>query len=135
MSANASVLSTVNPVIVYSALAFYGVFISAVLLYVYRKFSGASRLLDSLKKDWDSAESSHKSLLTQAKEHVSRLSTAKPEPAMAVSGGGRGSVTFDTRNQIIAMGRKGFTAGDIARACAMPEADVDVLLGMARLQR
>ena len=135
MSANASVPLTVNPLIVYSALAFYGVFIMAVLLYVYRKFSGASRLLDSLKKDWDSAESTHKSLLTQAKEHVSKLTPAKAEPTIAISGGGRGGVTFDTRNQIIAMGRKGFTAGDIARACAMPEADVDVLLGMARIQR
>jgi hypothetical protein len=48
---------------------------------------------------------------------------------------GQRSVTFDTRNQVIAMGRKGFSASDIGRACAMPEADVEVLLGLVRIQR
>jgi hypothetical protein len=135
MSANASVLSTVNPLIVYSALSFYGIVIAAVLFYVYRRFSGASRMLNSLQKDWDSAESSHKSLVNQAKEHVSKLAPAKAEFTQPLNGSSSRSVTFDIRNQIVAMGRKGFTAGDIARACAMPEADVDVLLGLARIQR
>ncbi len=129
-----SALSTVNPLVVYTALAFYGFIIVAVLLYVYRKFSGASRLLDSLKKDWDSAESTHISLLKQAREHVSKLAP-KPEPVKAAAIADDRPVTFDTRNQVVAMGRKGFTAADIGRACGMPEADVDVLLGLARLQR
>jgi hypothetical protein len=133
MLANASALSTVNPIVVYSALGFYGILMAAVLLYVYHKFSGASRLLDSLQKDWDSAETNHKTLLIQAKEHVSKLAPAAP--ALSPVTAGPRSVTFDTRNQVIAMGRKGFQAGDIARACAMPEADVDVLLGLARIQR
>ena len=133
MSANASALSTVNPVIVYSALGFYGILIAAVLLYVYQKFSGASRLLDSLKKDWESAETTHKSLLTQAKEHVTKL-TPPATPAVVVAAAPR-SVNFDIRNQVVAMGRKGFMPADIARACAMSEADVDVLLGLARIQR
>jgi len=133
MLANIS-LSTLNPVIVYGVLGLYGILILAVLLYVYHKFRGASRLLNSLMKDWSSAESSHKSLLTQAKEHVSKF-TPPASPALAVAPGGTRSVTFDTRNQVIAMGRKGFSPADIGRACAIPEADVDVLLGLARIQR
>jgi hypothetical protein len=136
MSANISALSTVNPVIVYSALGFYGIVIFAVLLYVYQKFSGASRLLDSLRKDWESAESTHKNLLTEAKAHVSKLTpSAATTMTLAAATSGNRSVTFDTRNQVVAMGRKGFKTSDIARACALPEADVDVLLGVARIQR
>ena len=134
MSANASALSTVNPVIVYAALVLYGILIAAGLFYVYRKFSGAGRLLERLKKDWDSAQSGHQNLLAAAKEQVRKLAPA-PAAAFAIAAAGTRSVTFDTRNQVIAMGRKGFVTRDIARACAMPEADVDVLLGLARIQR
>ena len=133
MSANVSALSAVNPIVVYSVLGFYGIVIFAVLLYVYNKFSGAARLLDSLKKDWESAETTHKDMLTQAREHVSKLTPA-PTAFNAAAGSAR-SVNFDTRHQVIAMGRKGFQTADIARACAIPEADVDVLLGLARIQR
>ena len=133
MSANASALSAVNPIVVYAVLAFYGILILAVLLYVYNKFSGAARLLDSLKKDWESAEVTHKDMLTQAKEHVSKLTPA-PSALSAATAAAR-AVNFDTRHQVMAMGRKGFQTADIARACAIPEADVDVLLGLARIQR
>ena len=132
MSVNASAVLTANPIVIYSVLGFYGLINVAVLLYLYRKFSGTKLLLDSLKKDWDSAEESHSKLLKQAKDHVSKLTPAAP--SSAISSTAR-SVTFDTRNQLIAMSRKGFAPGDIARACAMPEADVDVLLGLARIQR
>lgn len=137
MSLSASAVSITNPIVVYSALGFYGLLIVAVLLYVYRKFSGADRLLDSLKKDWESAELNHNSLLKQAKEHVTKLTPA-PAAAAAMPGPslfGSRSVSFDMRNQVVSMGRKGFSAADISRACSMPEADVDVLLGFARIQR
>ena len=133
MWANVSVLSAVNPIVVYSVLGFYGMLILSVLLYVYRKFSGTARLLDSLKKDWESAETTHKDMLTQAKEHVSKL-TPIPAPLNIGAGSAR-SVNFDLRHQVTAMGRKGFQTVDIARACAIPEADVDVLLGLARIQK
>jgi len=132
MLANVSALSAVNPIVVYGVLAFYGILILAVLLYVYNKFSGAARLLESLKKDWESAEITHKTMLTQAKEHVSKLT---PAPSVLNAAGAARSVNFDTRHQVMAMGRKGFQTADIARACAIPEADVDVLLGLARIQR
>ena len=133
MSVNASAVLTANPIVIYSVLGFYGLINVAVLLYLYRKFSGTKLLLDSLKKDWESAEENHSKLLKQAKDHVSKLAPAAPSSAN--SSLTARSVTFDTRNQVIAMGRKGFAAADIARACAMPEADVDVLLGLARIQR
>jgi hypothetical protein len=123
-----------NPIVIYSTLAFYGLIIVAVLLYVYRKFSGANLLLQSLQKDWASAELTHSRMLDQAKEHVTKLSVPAAVPPAPPSTTPR-SVSFDTRNQVIAMGRKGFSAADIARACSMPEADVDVLLGFARIQR
>lgn len=134
MSVNGSAVLMANPIVIYSTLAAYGLIIVAVLLYVYRKFSGANLLLQSLKKDWDSAEVTHSNLLTQAKEHVSKLTPSAAMPQASISAGAR-SVTFDTRNQVMAMGRKGFSAADISRACAMPEADIDVLLGLARIER
>ena len=136
MSANASAPLILSPVVVYTTLAVYGVLIGGVVLFVYRKFSGAAMLLSSLKQDWASAETTHRSFLDQAKEQVSKLAPApSTSVAAAAAVGTPRSVTFDTRNQVIAMGRKGFSTPDIARACAMPEADVDVLLGLARIQR
>ena len=134
MSLTASAVLTANPIVIYSVLGFYGLINVAVLLYLYRKFSGTKLLLDSLKKDWESAEQNHSKLLKQAKDHVIKLAPSVA-PSSAMSSMTARSLTFDTRNQVIAMGRKGFAAADIARACAMPEADVDVLLGLARIQR
>ena len=134
MSVNASAVLMANPIVIYSTLGFYGLIIAAVILYVYRKFSGTNLLLESLKKDWESAENSHSTMLKQAKEHVSKLAVA-PAASPALVPAAKRSVTFDTRNQVIAMGRKGLTTSDISRACAMPEADVDVLLGLGRIQR
>ena len=134
MSVNASAVLMANPIVIYSTLGVYGLIIVAVLLYVYRKFSGTHLLLESLKKDWEFAEKNHSTLLNEAKEHVSKFSPTAAAPTPAIAAGAR-SVTFDTRNQIIAMGRKGLSVADISRACAMPEADVDVLLGLARIQR
>jgi hypothetical protein len=134
MSVNASAALMANPIVVYSTLAFYGLLIVAVLLYVYRKFSGANLLLQSLQKDWASADLNHSRLLDQATERVTKLSSPAVLAPSTPSSTPR-SVSFDTRNQVIAMGRKGFSAADIARACSMPEADVAVLLGFARIQR
>src|SRR6516162_4640082 len=113
MSVNASAVLMANPIVVYSTLAFYGLLIVAILLYVYRKFSGANLLLQSLQKDWASADLNHSKLLSQAKEHVTKLSVPAAVAPSTVSTTPR-SVSFDTRNQVIAMGRKGFSAADIA---------------------
>jgi hypothetical protein len=52
--------------------------------------------------------------------------TFAPEPA---------PVTADVRNQVAAMGRRGIAASEIASSCGLPEGEVDVLLGMSRLQK
>src|SRR4051812_4861644 len=123
MSANTSALLTVNPIVVYSVLGFYGVFTAAVLLYVYHKFSHASRVLNSLKEEWELAKTAPTELLS-----VEPSATATPVPQPRL-------VSFDTRNQVMSMGRKGLGASDIARAFAMTEAEVNVLLGLARIQQ
>src|SRR5579872_1940762 len=87
MSVNASAVLMANPIVIYSTLALYGLIIVAVLLYVYRKFSGANLLLESLKKDWAFAEINHSKALDQAKEHVSKLAVSPTAtPAVASSG-------------------------------------------------
>src|SRR5437016_3041252 len=73
MSANASAALIVSPIVIYSTLSLYGLLILAVLLYVYRKFSGANLLLNSLKKDWESAETTHSKLFKDASDHVGKL--------------------------------------------------------------
>ena len=125
MLANAFAVLTVNP-ITSAVLAFYGALLVAGLYFVHRKFSGASRLLNSLQTDWASAESNHRTLVEHARQHVTKLNPAPPVYR---------PVTFDTRNQVVVMGRRGSSPTDIARACGLQEADVDVLLGMARIEK
>lgn len=131
-----STASMLNPYIVYGALGLYGLAITALLLYVHAKFKGARLLLRSLQEDWSTADNRHKNILTEAKDHVSKLVPQVQQPMMtAAPVAARAAVTFDTRNQVVTMGRKGFTPTDIARSCGLPEGDVDVLLGLARIQR
>ena len=135
MPANISLPLTVSwaPMHVYVTLAIYGVAIAGLLLYIHRKFSKAQLLLAGLSQDWQSAESQHKLLLTQAKERVSKL---EPAPAGAsATPAARRTITTDARNQIAKAGRKGLSTPEIARSCGIPEADVEVLLGIEALQR
>ena len=117
-----------NPAIVYVALAVHGVMLMLVVAYVHTKFRSAGRSLRALKTEWDTAESTHAGFVGKAQEQISKLALpARPaQPA---------AVTLDTRKQVLAMGRRGLGTSEIARSCGLPEADVDVLLGMTRLQR
>jgi hypothetical protein len=45
------------------------------------------------------------------------------------------AVGFDTRNQVVAMAKRGIGLNDIARSCGLHEGEVEILLGMARLLR
>jgi hypothetical protein len=134
MSGNASVLSTINPIVVYSVLGFYGIFMAAAVLFVYQKFRSANRLLVALHKDWENAQSAHLELLNEAKAKFSSLAPITVHPATPASESRPRTVSFDTRNQIRSMGRKGLSAADIARACSMTEAEINVLLGLSRIQ-
>jgi hypothetical protein len=130
--ANDSNLSIHNPVLVYSFLAMYGVLTIVVLAYVHAKFRFATRTLTMLRTEWDSADTRHAGFVGRAQEQISKLSV--PAPA-GPSASAKPAIGFEVRNQVVAMGKKGFSSVEIARVCNLPEGEVEVLLGMARLQR
>ena len=134
--ANASSLLTLNPIIVNMELGLYGLLFVCIFVYVHMKFRKADRLLKSLKKEWDGAESKHSGFLQVAQHRISRLGaeTEVVKPVSAAPSASQ-SVPLDTRNQITAMGRRGIPVPEIARSCGLPEGEVDVLLSMARMQR
>ena len=67
-----------------------------------------------------------------AQEQLSKLSTppAKPTPVAKAAG-----LAPDVRNRVVAMANRGNTLTDIAQSCSLQEGEVDVILGMARLER
>ena len=133
MLVNASSLLTLNPIIVNVELGLYGLLFVLLFAYVHTKFRTAERSLKALQKAWASAESTHMSLVETAQERITKLAAepivARPSPITSPT------VTADTRSQVAAMGRRGIPMMEIARSCGLPEGEVDVLLGMARLQR
>jgi hypothetical protein len=121
-----------NPFLVYSFLAVYGLMFLVLATYVHAKFRTAAKTLKLLQTEWQSAESKHSSLADVAQEHLSKLTAPPPPPTPLVRNTGIG---FDIRNQIVNMAKRGITVNDIARTCGLQEGEVDVILGMARLQR
>jgi hypothetical protein len=122
-----------NPIIVNLELGLYGFLFAGIFLYVNRKFRKAGNVLHEMQKEWVRAESAHAALLQEIRHRLANLTmetaaarTFAPEPA---------PVTADVRNQVAAMGRRGIAASEIASSCGLPEGEVDVLLGMSRLQK
>jgi DNA-directed RNA polymerase specialized sigma24 family protein len=134
VSANASSLLTLNPIIVYATLGLYGLLFAFMFLYVHNRFKMSTRVLSLLKNDWADAESKHSELVETAQERIARLSVEIPARAPAPEPALR-SVTSDTRTQVVAMGKRGLGLAEIARNTGLPEGEVDVLLGLARMQR
>lgn len=130
MQANDLNLSVHNPILIYSFLALYGLLTVVLLVYVQSKFRYATKVLRVLQTEWDSAESRHAGFVGRAQEQIAKL--AVPAVAAPVKSA---SINFDTRNQVVAMGKKGFTATEIAKTCGLQEGDVEVLMGMSRLQK
>ena len=133
MSLNVSSLLTLNPIIVNMELGLYGLLFVVLFIYVHLKFRKAGRLLTALQKDWTSATSIHAGMVGTAQARISRL-TVKSQ-AVVPFASAPSAVTSDTRSQVTAMGRRGTPVHEIARSCGLPEGEVDVLLGMARIQR
>jgi hypothetical protein len=128
-------LSIRNPILIYSFLALYGLLTVLILTYVHAKFRAATKTLKMLQTEWTSAESKHASIVDIAQEHLSRLSVPAPAfagPAPAVR---TAAVGFDIRNQVVTMAKRGMGIADISRNCGLHEGEIEVLLGMARLQR
>ena len=133
MLANDLSLSIRNPTLIYSFLALYGLITILLFTYVQAKFRIAAKTLKLLQTEWQSAESTHTSFVGIAQEHLSKLSgPPSPVPTYQARAGGIG---LEIRQQIAGMAKRGKTATDIARTCGLQEGEVEVILGMARLQR
>ena|SRR5215470_18029228 len=127
--ANDLSLSIHNPILVYSCLGLYGVLMLMLVAYVHARFRTAGKALKLLQTEWQRAESDHANFVGAAHKQLSKL--AVPAMPLARSNG----IGSEVRNQIVAMAKHGSTANDIARTCGLQEGEVDVILGMARLQR
>ena len=132
MLANDSNLSLHNSTLIYSFLAFYGLLTVLILTYVRGKFRKASKTLRVLADEWQSAQSRHTGFVGLAQEHLSKLSAPAPLPALPAR---PSSVNFDMRNQVVAMAKRGIAPSEIGRSCGLHEGEVEVLLGMVRIQR
>jgi hypothetical protein len=130
VQANVLSLSMHNPILIYSFLALYGVLTLMVLAYVHMRFRSAAKMLQMLQTQWASADSRHAGFVGKAQEQISKLAV----PVAVAPVVKKTPVSFDMRNQVIALGKKGLSVVEIAKSCGMQEGDVDVLLGMARLQ-
>ena len=132
MLANDLSLSIHNPILIYSFLAAYGLLTVVMLTYVHAKFRLAAKTLNLLRTEWQNAQSTHAGFVGAAQEQLSKLTAPKPAPALPVR---NAATNLDMRNQVLAMAKRGIAAPDIARSCGLNEGEVEVVLGMIRLQR
>jgi hypothetical protein len=120
-----------SPIVIYVLLGFYGVLLFFLFSYVRNKFQKSAVLLEALKQEWDSADSRHAGFVGHAQAQITRLAA---HPKQNAEVGNQERVNRDIRNQVVTMGKKGISTADIARSCGLPEGEVDVLLGLARMQ-
>jgi len=125
-------LSIHNPILIYSFLALYGLLTVLTLTYVHARFRLATKTLKRLSTEWESAESRYAGFVGAAQEQLARLSTATLPPALPVR---NAAVNFEVRNRVAAMAKRGIASPEIARVCGLNEGEVEVVLGMVRLQR
>ncbi|HYR42263.1 MAG TPA: hypothetical protein VER98_04525 [Terriglobia bacterium] len=118
--------------LIYSFLALYGVLTVLILTYVHSKFRVATKTLQLLQTEWQNAESRHAGFVGAAQQKLSKLSQPAPVAALSVR---KAAVDFNVRNQVIAMARRGIGPVEIGRSCGLHEGEVEVVLGMARLQK
>jgi hypothetical protein len=124
-----------NALVVYSMLALYGLITVVIVAYVHAKFRTATKALKLLTTEWETAESRHANFVGVAQEQISKLAVPTPAPVAAPASVRHAAVGFDTRNQVVAMAKRGIGLNDIARSCGLHEGEVEILLGMARLLR
>ena len=124
-------LSIHNPILIYSFLALYGLLTALILIYVHARFRAASNRLKQLAAEWESAESRHVGFVGAAREQLSKLTAPAPVVPFVPRSAG---VNLDLRNQVAAMAKRGLAATEIARACGLQEGEVEVLLGIVRMQ-
>ena len=131
------VASSVSMIVIY-ALAAQAVLFALLLSFLYFRIGSTNRLLLTFQKNWSSAEANHKTLVDEAREKLTEFSSAAsaaPEAKQFAITPKRGSLSSEIRTQVLALAKKGFAAADIARTCGLPESDIGVLVGLARLQK
>ena len=128
------VASSVSMIVIY-ALAAQAVLFALLLSFLYFRLGSTNRLLVTFQKNWSSAEANHKTLVDEAREKLTEFSSAAPQAKQFAITPKRGSLSSEIRTQVLALAKKGFAAADIARTCGLPENDIGVLLGLARLQK
>jgi len=128
------VASSVSMIVIY-ALAAQAVLFALLLSFLYFRLGSTNRLLLTFQKNWSSAEANHKTLVDEAREKLTEFSSAAPQAKQFAITPKRGSLSSEIRTQVLSLARKGFAAADIARTCGLPESDIGVLLGFARLQK
>ena len=133
MLRNALNLSIHDPILIYGFLALYGLLTALLITHVHSRFRAAAKTLKLLQAEWQNAESRHESYLGIAKEKLSQMKTVLPSACLPAARSG--VVGADVRNQVVVMADRGTSLTDIARTCSLQEGEVEVILGMARLQR
>jgi hypothetical protein len=126
--------SSASMIVIY-ALAAQAVLFALLLSFLYFRLGSTNRLIVTFQKNWATAEANHKTLVDEARVKLTELSPAAPQANQFAITPKRGSLSSEIRTQVLALGRKGFTTADIARTCGLPENDIGVLLGFARIQR
>lgn len=121
-------LSLNNPLLIYTALAINGVLTLLILWYVYARLRHAGVAVSKLQSDWISAESRFSGMLDQTQQRLQTLPASSNSRTSR-----RGGLNPEMRNQVTALRKKGLDVPDIARSIGLSEAEVHVLLGMARM--
>ena len=121
---------------IYLALCLCGLSIISLAYYVRRKFQLTSVALGTLNKEWQDAEASFFNIADVARQQISSLKSAPLSPAVELPANQSAvAIDFDLRSRVVAMAKRGGEVSVIARSAGLTEAEVDVLLGMSRIER
>src|SRR5438874_2211370 len=100
-----------------------GIIVNSVLLallalFVYLRFRRTARVFQLFQHDWDSAQSDHQHLVDEARARVGELAPVPAAGRRSTGAMNRAILKSELREHIVTLGKKGFAAPDIARACS-----------------
>lgn len=133
METNAYLLLTPDKIGIYLTLGLCGLLVMLLALHAQRRFRRASSplaTLNVLNKEWEEAQSKFFEAADQAKERIGELNLPQREPAFQ---GPAEEIGLELRNHVMSMAKRGAGNDEIARSAGLTEAEVDVMLGMARI--
>ena len=127
-------LSTPEKVGIYTALALSTSSMLLLALYVRRKFARANGMLTAMTEEWTDAESRFFKVADVAEQRINAFKlTAETVIPVSPSMAPPGEVSLNVRKQVVSMGKRGKAAFEIAGVLGLGQAEVEVLLGMARI--